>query len=384
MKQEELITEFKKIYNSDVQHTFFCPGRVNLIGEHIDYNGGLVMPCAIDLGTTLLISENEDNVFRFHAIGFDASAEVPVQSAYTKTNSNWYQYPIGVIHELVQKGVNLRGLNFLFYGNLPIGSGLSSSASIELVTAFALNELFDAGLSRVELSILGKKVENEFMQLNSGIMDQFAVANGKEANAILLNCDTLDYDYIPFQLDDYVLAIVNSNKPRKLVESKYNERFAECMTALKELQSSLKIQHLCELSSTQFEENKHFIQNKTVQNRAEHVVAENERVQKAKAALSENNLIEFGQLMYASHHSLQNLYEVSGKELDTIVDFAKQFDGCIGARMTGAGFGGCAIALVKKELFEHFTEQIIPYYENKVGYKPSVFASTANDGVRKI
>ncbi|MEE6186299.1 Galactokinase [Mycovorax composti] len=384
MSIDRLKTEFEKKFNQPAKYIFFCPGRVNLIGEHIDYNGGLVMPCAITMGTTLLVAKNNDNVFRFRALDFPEITDVPLQSAYSKTGPEWFNYPLGVIHEFTKVGIELTGLDFLFSGNLPIGSGLSSSASIEVLTAHALNELFGAGMSKVDLALLGKRVENDFMGLNSGIMDQFAVAMGKDAHAVLLNCDTLEYEYLPFDIGDYVLAIINTNKPRKLVESKYNERFNECRTALKKLQEKLNINHLCEVSLDTFHQHKGLINDPVIEKRALHVISEDDRVKKAKQALISGDIKTFGELMYASHDSLQNLYEVSGKELDTIVTFSKNYADCIGARMTGAGFGGCAIALVKKDSFNDFSEKITAYYEEKIGYKPGVFSSVVAEGVRTL
>ncbi len=384
MSIDELKKEFEKKFNKAAENIFFCPGRVNLIGEHIDYNGGMVMPCAITMGTTLLAAKNDDHIFRFRAVDFPESADVALVSTYSKSGPEWFNYPVGVIQEFTQAGVKLRGMDFLFSGNLPIGSGLSSSASIEVLTAHALNELFNGGMDKVELALLGKRVENDFMGLNSGIMDQFAVAMGKDAHAVLLNCDTLEYEYLPFEIGDYALAIINTNKPRKLVESKYNERFAECRTALKALQQQLNITHLCELSLDEFEQNRSLIGDPVVESRARHVVAEDGRVKQAKSALVSGDIGQFGELMYASHDSLQNLYEVSGKELDTIVDFCRTYEGCIGARMTGAGFGGCAIALVEKDRFDEFSEQIKAYYTDKIGYPPGVFSSVIAEGVRTI
>ncbi len=384
MTIDHLKAEFEKKFNKPAEHIFFCPGRVNLIGEHIDYNGGMVMPCAITMGTTLLVAKNNDNVFRFRAVDFPETTDVAIQSAYSKTGPEWFNYPVGVIHEFTKAGIELTGLDFLFSGNLPIGSGLSSSASIEVLTAHALNEMFNAGMSKVELALLGKRVENDFMGLNSGIMDQFAVAMGKDSHAVLLNCDTLDYEYLPFKIGDYVLAIVNTNKPRKLVESKYNERFNECRTALKQLQQKLAVTHLCEVAIEDFTSNRNLINDAVVENRALHVISEDERVKKAKTALVSGDIKTFGELMYASHDSLQNLYEVSGKELDTIVDFCKTYEDCIGARMTGAGFGGCAIALIKKDSFDDFSEKLTAYYNEHIGYKPGVFSSVIAEGVRTI
>lgn len=384
MTIDKLQKEFEKNYGKTAERIFFCPGRVNLIGEHIDYNGGLVMPCAISLGTTMLAAKNTDNVFRFRAIDFPETSDITFESSYTKTGAEWYNYPLGVINEFLKKGVQLSGMDFLFSGNLPIGSGLSSSASIEVLTAFALNEMFGAGMDHVELALLGKRVENEFMGLNSGIMDQFAVAMGKEGHAVLLNCDTLAYEYLPFEINDYVLAIINTNKPRKLVESKYNERYSECMKAKEKLRQKLPVNHLCEVTMEQFVQHRDLLNDPVVENRALHVISEDERVKKAKGALLDGDIKTFGELMYASHDSLQNLYEVSGKELDTIVEFCKSYKDCIGARMTGAGFGGCAIALVKKDCFDDFKDKISKYYNDTIGYMPGVFSSIIAEGVRAV
>lgn len=384
MTIDQLKKEFEKIYNNPAQNIFFCPGRVNLIGEHIDYNGGQVMPCAISMGTTLLISKNDKNLFRFRAVNFEETSDIAVQPSYSKTGPEWYNYPLGVIHEFLIKGIKITGLDFLFYGNLPIGSGLSSSASIEVLTAYALNHIFNGGYNNVELALLGKRVENEFMGLNSGIMDQFAVAMGKEGHAVLLNCDTLDYEYLPFEIGDYVLAIINTNKPRKLVESKYNERYAECMTAKERLQQKLNIAHLCDVSIEEFMQHRSLINDPVIENRALHVISENERVKKAREALVSGDIKTFGELMYSSHDSLQTLYEVSGKELDTIVAFCKTYEDCIGARMTGAGFGGCAIALIKKDSFDDFKDKICNHYNEAIGYMPGVFSSVIAGGVRAI
>lgn len=384
MTIDQLQQEFEKLYATKAERVFFCPGRVNLIGEHIDYNGGQVMPCAISMGTTLLISKNDDNLFRFRAIDFPEKGDIELRESYSKSGPEWFNYPVGVIHEFLKKGIPLSGLNFLYSGNLPIGSGLSSSASIEVLTAYALNDMYKAGMSNVELALLGKRVENDFMGLNSGIMDQFAVAMGKQGHAVLLNTDTLDYQYLPFEIGDYVLAIINTNKPRKLVESKYNERYAECMEAKEKLQQKLPINHLCDVGMEEFEQNRNLINDTAVENRAFHVISENERVHKATTALITGDIKTFGDLMYASHDSLQYLYEVSGTELDTIVDFCKGYEGCIGARMTGAGFGGCAIALVKKDKFDDFSDKVTEYYNDKIGYKPGVFSSVIAEGVRSI
>ena len=379
-----MIKEFSSQFGKTPDHIFFCPGRVNLIGEHIDYNGGKVMPSAISLGTWLAVSKNNNKLLRFSSMNFAEKADIRLQQSYSKTGKGWFNYPLGVINEIVEKENDISGLDLLFYGNLPIGAGLSSSASIEILTCFALNQMFGLKISNKEMALLGKKVENEFIGVNSGIMDQFAVVMGKKNNAILLNCDTLDYEYLPFETGDHRLAIINSNKQRTLADSKYNERFAECGKALKALKKELDVDNLCDINLSDFEEHRHLINDPVLDKRALHVISENFRVEEAGKALKNNDLISFGKEMYASHQSLKDWYEVSGKELDTIVEFCKTYDDCIGARMTGAGFGGCAIALVKKNKFEDFSSKLIDYYNEKIGYKCDVFASDIGDGAREL
>lgn len=378
---EKLHQEFEKAYQKPATQAYFSPGRVNLIGEHIDYNGGLVMPCAITFGTYLLIAPNNEGVFRFKSLNFNEELTIPVQNSYQKDGSGWYNYPLGVIHNFVQDRHQLQGLDMLFYGDIPIGSGLSSSASIEVVTAFALNHTFNSGYTKLELVKLAKAVENIFIGVNCGIMDQFAVAFGEQNKALMLNCETLDYTAVDSNLGNYLLAIINTNKPRKLAESKYNERVQECATALAALQQELNIKTLCEIDTATFNRHKHLITDKTILDRARHVVEENDRVKLAAVALSQNNLAEFGRLMYASHDSLRELYEVSGPELDAIVAYSKTNPNVAGARMTGAGFGGCAIALVRNDAFEDFSRELTDYYTQQIGYAPSVYSSLIGDGV---
>lgn len=373
--------KFNELYHNEAEAAYFSPGRVNLIGEHIDYNGGLVMPCAITFGTHLLITPNTDGIFRFRSLNFTESPDIPLQSGYKKDGEGWYNYPLGVIAHFIKNGHRLQGLDMLFYGDIPIGSGLSSSASIEVVMAYALNDIFNAGYSKLELVKVAKSVENNFIGVNCGIMDQFAVAFGEKDKAIVLNCDTLDYQIVNSNLGNYVLAIINTNKPRKLAESKYNERVQECQAALKALKKQLDIDYLCDIDAATFKQHEHLITDTIVRNRATHVIEENGRVKLAADALANNNLAEFGRLMYASHESLRDLYEVSGPELDAIVEYAKTNPDVAGARMTGAGFGGCAIALVKQAEFEKFSTRLAAYYTNKIGYAPTVYQSLIGDGV---
>ncbi|KIA96471.1 galactokinase [Pedobacter kyungheensis] len=375
--------KFAGHYHKKADALYFTPGRVNLIGEHIDYNGGLVMPCAITLGTWVAIARNNDNKFRFKSLNFDIETEVDNQPN-AKNGGVWANYPIGILNEMIQDGKEISGLDFLFYGNIPIGSGLSSSASIEIATAYALNNFFNLGYQQLELVKMAKRVENDFIGLNSGIMDQFAVAFGEKDKAIVLDCETLKYKLVDVNLGNYVLAIINTNKPRELADSKYNERVAECQEALRLLNTEITLHNLCELTAEKLALHSHLIKDEVVLNRATHVVKENDRVHLAAKALNGGNLEEFGRLMYASHQSLRTLYEVSGKELDAVVDFCTGYPHVIGARMTGAGFGGCAIALLEKGFEEDFAKHLTDYYVDQVGYPAAIYISEIGSGPTKL
>ena len=381
MFPELLKHEFERFYNSKPAGIYFCPGRVNLIGEHIDYNGGLVMPCAINMGTYLVMGPNNLGKFRFRSLNFDEHFETPAAQRYKKYNGYWYNYPLGVVDRLSCAGNRVEGMDMLYFGNLPIGSGLSSSASIEVLTAFALNDYFDLSYDRLGLVRIAKEAENHFIGVNSGVMDPFAVVFGVKDTAMVLNCQNLTYKQVNFGLDDRILAIINTNKPRNLAESKYNERVRECNVALGLLSQHLEVENLCQLKPLQLEACKDSITDPTIYNRARHVVEENERVTRAAKLLEENKICAFGELMYQSHHSLKELYEVTGTELDSIVEFSEGWEGIIGARMTGAGFGGCAIALVEKDAFPAYSNALIDFYEDRIGYKPSIYQSAVSDGV---
>lgn len=382
--KDELAHKFFEIYGHEPAETYFTPGRVNLIGEHIDYNGGLVFPCAITLGTWLCLAPNNDRILRFKSVNFPEEAEIPLQDSYKKDGSGWYNYPLGVFHEILKNFQIPVGFDLLYAGNIPIGSGLSSSASIEVVTAYALTSYLELDYDRLALVKLSKRVENDFIGLNSGIMDQFAVAFGEKDKAIVLNCDTLDYQLVDCDLGDHVLTIINTKKPRGLAESKYNERVAECQAALKALNTELNLNNLCELTPEKFARHSHLITDEVVLKRATHVIQENERVSLAAKALSEGKLEEFGELMYASHQSLKDLYEVSGQELDTVVEFCADYADVTGARMTGAGFGGCAIAILKKDTVEDFTEKLTAFYQDRIGYACEVYVSKIGNGATTI
>jgi galactokinase len=382
--EHQLNDKFIEKYHQHPTASYFAPGRVNLIGEHIDYNGGLVMPCAITAGTWLLMAPNNDGVIRFSSINFEEEHSFNIEKEYHKTGQEWYNYPLGVFHELQKFDWMSSGLDLLYFGNIPIGSGLSSSASIEVLTAYALNDYFNLGHDKLELVKLSKRVENIFIGVNSGIMDQFAVAFGETDKAIVLNCDSLKYKIVDCDLGDYVLAIINTNKARKLEESKYNERVAECEAALLALKQEITIANLCELTAEKFALHSHLIEDETVLKRASHVVKENDRVHLAAKALNAGQLDEFGRLMYASHQSLKELYEVSGKELDAVVDFCQEYEHVIGARMTGAGFGGCAIALLKKGYEEDFAKHLTDSYVARIGYPAAIYIHGIGNGVCKL
>lgn len=379
-----LIEKFAGQYNRAPSAVYFTPGRVNLIGEHIDYNGGLVMPCAITLGTWLAIAPNEENKFRFRSLNFDAQTEVDSTIKHDKDLGFWFNYPIGVINEFIQDGKKIPGIDFMYIGNIPIGSGLSSSASVEIATAFALNDFLELGYEKLDLVKMAKSVENNFIGVNSGVMDQFAVTFGEKDKAILLDCDTLKNKMVDINLGNYVLAIINTNKPRELAESKYNERVEECQTALKLLNEEITLNNLCELTAEKFLLHNHLITDETILNRATHVIKENDRVSLAAKALNAGYLDEFGRLMFASHESLRDLYEVSGKELDTVVEFCSDYEHVIGARMTGAGFGGCAIALLEKGFEEDFASKMTSYYQEKIGYPANVYVSEIGNGPERL
>jgi galactokinase len=363
---------------------FFSPGRVNLIGEHTDYNGGFVFPCALNFGTYLLIRKIEGNILKFSTINFNDDDETELKGLFVNTRKKWTNYPIGVINEFLKKGVKISGLEFLFYGDVPNGAGLSSSASIEMVTAVAINDLFDAGLATLELVKMSQKAENEFVGMNCGIMDQFAVGFGKKDHAIFLNCDTLAFENVPVILNDHSLIITNTNKRRGLTDSKYNERRGECDKAVELLQAYKPIRNLSEISTSEIYLLEKYIKDPVVRRRAKHVVSENGRVTEAVKVLKENNVIRFGELMNLSHDSLKNDYEVTGIELDTLVYEGRKLSGVIGSRMTGAGFGGCTVSIVKKADSAKFMSGLAVIYHKMTGLAADFYQPVISDGAGKI
>lgn len=384
---KHLEQKFKEVFGKDAEQQFFAPGRVNLIGEHTDYNGGNVFPCAIDRGTYGLVSKRADRTFRMYSENFAdlGVMEFTLDELVNDKKHDWANYPKGVIKMFVEEGFKIdSGFDFLVSGNIPNGAGLSSSASIEMLTGIVLKDLFHLSIDPIAMALLGKKVENLFIGVNSGIMDQFAIAMGKKDNAILLDCNTLKYDYVPVVLKDEVIVIANTNKRRGLADSKYNERRAECDEALAELQTKLPIKALGELSIEEFEANKDLIKSPIRQKRAKHAVYENQRTLKAQKELSAGNLAEFGKLMNQSHISLRDDYEVTGVELDTLAALAWEQPGVVGSRMTGAGFGGCTVSIVKKDKVDDFIKNVGEAYKNKIGYAADFYIAAVSEGARKL
>ncbi len=384
---KHLEQKFQEVFGIPAEKQFFAPGRVNLIGEHTDYNGGNVFPCAIDKGTYGLVKKRDDRKFRMYSENFAdlGIMEFTLDELTNEKKHDWANYPKGVIKMFLEAGQKIdSGFDILFSGNIPNGAGLSSSASIEMLTAIVLKDLFHLSIDPVEMAQLGKKTENLFIGVNSGIMDQFAVAMGKKDNAILLDCNTLKYDYVPVVLKDEVIVIANTNKRRGLADSKYNERRAECDEALAELQTKLPIKALGELSIEQFEANKDLIKSPIRQKRAKHAVYENQRTLKAQKELSAGNLAEFGKLMNQSHISLRDDYEVTGVELDTLAALAWEQPGVVGSRMTGAGFGGCTVSIVKKDKVDDFIKNVGEAYKNKIGYTADFYIASVSDGAKKL
>lgn len=388
MNLSELQNQFKVLFNESASHTFFAPGRVNLIGEHIDYNGGLVFPCAITLGTYALVSLREDNNFAVYSENFKdlGVLNISLEDLDYRKEDNWTNYLKGVLKYLLEDDYEItHGLNILVYGNIPNGSGLSSSASLEILLSKVFSTLYDLDLAPTQMALLGKKVENKYMGVSSGIMDQFAIALGKENSALLLNCGTQEFEHIPFVLDGYQIVIMNTNKRRELADSKYNERFNECTQSLKLLQETYPHIHaICDLGEKELETLDTVITDPILYKRTKHAISENLRVISATKALENNDLVTFGKLLNASHTSLKEDYEVTGKELDTLVAAALEEEGTLGARMTGAGFGGCAIALVANDKVDAFMKHVGEKYESTIGYKATFYIASIGNGPSEL
>ena len=374
---------FEEIYGTKVEHLYFAPGRVNLIGEHIDYNGGRVFPCALSFGTYLAVALRDDQKIAFASINQAFRLECD-PTIFEHKPAEWVKYPLGVVKEFADRGFDPWGFDILYFGDIPNGAGLSSSASIEVVTAFMLNDLLHAGLDVVELVKMSQRAENLFVGMNCGIMDQFAVGMGKKEHAIALDCGTLDYDLIPPHLNGYKLVITNSNKNHDLVTSEYNVRRSQCEQALADINQALNVKHLCDLSEEELERARHLISDETVYRRARHAVTENARVNEAIDVLQKGDLVRFGELMNESHRSLKEDYEVTGVEMDTLAEEGQKLPGVLGSRITGGGFGGCTVSLVKEDNVQEFIEKLASVYHDKVGLNAEFYVADIGDGVRKI
>lgn len=385
MDISKLIERFFQLYGKGDVKAFFSPGRVNLIGEHIDYNGGYVLPCAIDLGTYGLVRKRDDNKIRLASENIGLKVEVDIDDLKYKKEDDWANYPKGVLYFMKKEGYRVLGMDILVWGNIPNGAGLSSSASLELLIGEMANNLFNHGsIPKMDLIKIAQRAENDFVGVKCGIMDQFAVAMGKENQAVLLNSYSLDFKHINMNIGKYKLVVMNTNKRRELSDSKYNERRRECEKALYILKNYTDIDNLCQLSVEEFKQLKKYIPDKIIKNRAYHVVHENQRVLRACEALEKGDILQLGQLFVDSHNSLRDLYEVTGIELDTIVEAALDQEACIGARMTGAGFGGCAIALVEDKSVEDFMDKVGNIYKKKIGYRPDFYLVGIGDGTREL
>ncbi len=386
--KDRIYKRFQELYGAGGEiGVYFAPGRVNLIGEHTDYNGGHVFPCALTIGTYGAVRKRNDRKLRFYSMNFEhlPVIESGLDDLKPRRNAGWTNYPKGVMWALEEKGYELPcGVDLMLYGNIPNGSGLSSSASIEVLTGYMLNDLFDLGISNQELALIGQFSENRFNGVNCGIMDQFAIAMGRRDHAIFLDTADLSYEYAPIRLEGARIVISCSNKKRGLGDSKYNERRAECEKALEEIKREIPVDSLGALTEEQFEKVKGAVKDPVRRKRAKHAVYENQRTVKAVEALKTNDLNLFGKLMNESHISLRDDYEVTGKELDTLVESAWKVKGVLGSRMTGAGFGGCTVSIVKDDAVEYFIRQVGRSYKKAMGYKADFYVVEVGDGPVKL
>ena len=384
----KLVEKFQELFGAEGDiRTYFAPGRVNLIGEHTDYNGGHVFPCALTLGTYGIARKREDNKLRFYSVNFERLGviESSLEDLKPYKAAEWTNYPKGVMWAFEERGYKLpNGLDILLYGNIPNGSGLSSSASLEVLTGVILKDMFGFDVSMTDIALIGQFSENNFNGCNCGIMDQFASAMGKKDNAIFLDTNTLQYEYAPVVLEDAKIVIINSKVKHSLVDSAYNDRRNECETAMKELQEVVAVQTLGDLTEEAFEKHKDAIKSEIRQKRARHAVYENQRTIRAVEALKENRIEEFGKLMNESHRSLRDDYEVSCKEIDILVDLAWETEGVIGSRITGGGFGGCTVSIVKNDAVDGFIKNIGEQYLAKVGHEAEFYVVDIGDGARVL
>lgn len=386
--KKEVLAKFKEIFGGEGNiQVYFAPGRVNMIGEHTDYNGGHVFPCALTIGTYGVARKRNDKQLRFYSMNFEnlGIIESSIENLKPEKEADWTNYPKGVIWAFGEKGMKVDfGMDLLLFGNIPNGSGLSSSASIEVLTGYILRDLFGFNVTNQDLALIGQFSENKFNGVNCGIMDQFAIAMGKAGHAIFLDTSNLEYTYAPIHLKNAKIVIACSNKKRGLGDSKYNERREECESAFAQIGEVIGINSLGDLSEEQFETYKNAIKDEICQKRAKHAVYENQRTIKAVKALENNDVNTFGELMNASHVSLRDDYEVTGIELDTLAEEAWKIDGVIGSRMTGAGFGGCTVSIVKDEVVDTFIKEVGEAYKAKIGYAADFYVVEIGDGPKKL
>jgi galactokinase len=386
--RNRLLDSFEEAFGAGKEgvRVFFAPGRVNLIGEHTDYTGGYVFPAALDVGTWVVVRPRTDGKFRLVSTHFERRVEFQRSEVLSwRQEDDWGNYPKGMVWGLAQQGISVPGCDMLFHGNIPTGAGLSSSASIELATGVALLALAGEEMPMIRLVQLAQRVENEFVGVKCGIMDQFSVGMGKAGQAMLLKCDTLVYRYVPLVLSEYRLLIANTNKRRGLADSKYNERRRECEIGFEEIRKHLPgVTCLGDVTEEQWGEVAKHVHSPTIRKRLEHVVTENARVLRSTKALEEGDLKVFGQLMIQSHESLRDLYEVTGRELDALFEESRKAEGCIGTRMTGAGFGGCTVSIVHRDQVQEFQERVSRGYQEKTGLTPTFYVCATGDGAREV
>lgn len=385
MDIKEIKDKFKKVFGREASSVFFAPGRANLIGEHTDYNGGHVFPCALSFGTYLAASKRSDGKVNFYSLNFEKEGIISADINSLVKENKWADYPKGVL-EMFKRAGNIinTGFDALYFGNVPNGAGLSSSAALEVVTAVMINDFYGFGHNLIELAQLSQQAENKFVGMNCGIMDQFASAMGKQDNAILLDCNTLEYSYCPIKLQGISILIANTNNNHKLTGSEYNTRRSQCEQALKRIQTKLDIKCLCEVKPEQLDKVKGLINDELLFRRARHAITEDARTIQAVALLKKGDLEGFGKLMNASHKSLKEDYEVTGKALDTMAAALQKCEGVLGARMMGGGFGGCCIALVKNEFLKTVQEQTGKEYFGIMNIKPDFYIAQIGAGARKL
>lgn len=386
MTIDQLKSAYEAAYQKPATDIFFAPGRVNLIGEHTDYNGGFVFPCALSFGTYILLSKNEEQKINFRSLNMEAVYSLELtQLSEPLPNKAWANYPLGVFAQFIKRGVAItQGYDILFWGNVPAGAGLSSSAAMEVVTAYALNDLLGTNYGLADLAKIGRAAEHEFAGVMCGIMDQFASAHGKVDHAIYLNCDTLEYDLVPVKLDGIKVVVTNTHSPHKLDSGSFNDRVRQCQLAVEQINSVRPIQYLAELSQVDFDQVEHAITDEVAHRRARHVVGEVQRTKDAVEALKNGDIVKFGQLMNQSHVSLRDDYEVTGPQLDALAEAAWKIDGVLGSRMTGGGFGGCTVSLVREEAIPAFIEKVGTEYTEKTGLTADFYIAEIGDGAHRV